>query len=115
MSLCPLLPEISQLLTQTDARSARVETVELRPGRATGTGGRPSRAGAAQRETGDEKTETRGTFTVRGDSRDSTDDNRASVITVIVIPGPICILCIGQGEKMMRWILLLRRHGKVFQ
>ena len=79
LSLCPLLPEISQLLTQTDARSARVETVELRPGQATSTGGRPSRAGAAQRD-GDEKTETRGTFTVRGDSRDSTDDNRASVI-----------------------------------
>ena len=51
-------------------------------------------------ETGDEKTETRGTFTVRGDSRGSTDDNRASVTTVIVMPGAIYyyILCIGQGE-----------------
>ena len=51
-----------------------------------------------RRETGDEKTETRGTFTVRGDSRDSTDDNRASVITVIVMPGAIYILGIGQGD-----------------
>ena len=45
-------------------------------------------------ETGDEKTETRGTFTVRGDSRDSTDDNRASVTTVIVIPGAIYIILV---------------------
>ena len=37
-------------------------------------------------ETGDEKTETRGTFTVRGDSRGSTDD-RASVIHSHCLPG----------------------------